>query len=187
MDSQGIIDTFNTKLSEAETAFAEVLRTFRTGRANASVLDGVVVEAYGTSMPLKQVGSINTVGADLIQITPFDPANLAAITTAISSNSSLGLNPSDDGHVVRIHVPPLSEERRQEIAKQINEKAEECFVKMRGFRHDAISSVEQLKKDHKIGEDEAKRLNKTIEDKMALVRKSVEDQVKGKQTEILTI
>lgn len=187
MDSKQLVDSFSQKLSDAQNHLADALKSLRTGRANAAMLDGIMVQAYGSSLPLKQVGGINTVGADLIQITPFDPATLDAISQAIRDNSTLGLNPTDDGRVVRIPVPPLSEERRREIAKQISEKVEECFVRMRNARHEAIDSTDQLKKDRKIGEDEAKRLDKQIEDLMTSTKKAVEEMAKNKEAEILSI
>lgn len=187
MDSKQVLDNFSQKINAAKTQLVDEFKTLRTGRANAAMLDGVMVEAYGSSLPLKQVAGINTVGADLIQITPFDPNTLAEITQAIRDNSALGLNPTDDGRVIRVPVPPLSEERRREIAKQINEKVEECYVKMRSYRHEAISAIDQLKKDKTMGEDEANRLDKQIEDLMSKVRSEVESASKDKESEILSI
>lgn len=187
MDSKKILDNFSAKLNSAKDQLMDDFKSLRTGRANAAMLDGVMVEVYGSSVPLKQVGGISTVGADLIQITPFDPNTIEEICQAIRVNSTLGLNPTDDGRVVRVPVPPLSEERRHEIAKQINEKVEECYVKMRNYRHEAISSINQLKKDKTIGEDEAKRVDKQIEDQMNNIKKSVEEAAKSKEAEILSI
>lgn len=187
MDSKQILDTFSQKVNSAKAQLVDDFKTLRTGRANAAMLDGVVVEAYGSALPLKQVAGINTVGADLIQITPFDPNTLEEISQAIRNNASLGLNPTDDGRVIRVPVPPLSEERRAEIAKVINEKVEECYVKMRSYRHDAISSIDKLKKDKVIGEDDAKRLDKQIETQMDVVKKEVESAAKTKESEILSI
>lgn len=187
MDSKQVVDNFKQKVNSAKTQLVDEFKALRTGRANAAMLDSVVVEVYGSTLPLKQVAGINTVGADLIQITPFDPNTVEEISQAIRSNSSLGLNPTDDGHIVRVPVPPLSEERRHEIAKQINEKVEECYVKMRSYRHDAMSSIDQLKKDKSMGEDEAKRLNKVIEDQMDSIKKEVELIAKNKEAEILAI
>lgn len=187
MDSNQVIDSFKNKLALAKTQLIDDFKTLRTGRANAAMLDGVMVEVYGSTLPLKQVAGINTVGADLIQITPFDPNTVDDISQAIRINSTLGLNPTDDGRIVRVPVPPLSEERRHEIARQINEKVEECFVKMRSYRHEAISSIDQLKKEKALGEDEAKRLDKVIEDQMDSVKKEAEAAAKGKEAEILSI
>jgi ribosome recycling factor len=187
MDSKQVLDNFTQKLTSAKDQLGEEFNSLRTGRANAAMLDTVSVEVYGSSMPLKQVAGISTVGADLIQISPFDPNTIAEIAQAIRSNAALGFNPTDDGHVIRVPVPPLSEERRREIAKQISEKVEECYVKMRNYRHEAISSIDKLKKDKSIGEDEAKRLDKQIEDQMNNLKKMVEEIAKSKETEILSI
>lgn len=187
MDSDKIVANASAKLKEAVNRFTEELKSIRTGRANASMLDGVMVEAYGTSMPLKQVANVVAVEAQLLQVTPFDPSNLANISEAIRNNSSLGLNPSDDGRVIRLPIPPLTEERRREMTKQVNEKVEDCQVRIRGIRHDAIDAIDQLKKDKSIGEDEAKRQNKKIEDLISVERKVIEENAAKKEQEILTL
>src|SRR4051794_34630122 len=118
MNPQQIVTDAQNKLNQNLERFHDGLKTLRTGRANAGMLDSVTVEAYGTPMPLIQVATITVPESQLIQITPFDPNNLAAISTAIRNNPSLGLNPADDGRVVRVPIPPLNEERRRELAKQ---------------------------------------------------------------------
>src|SRR5581483_12422035 len=105
------------KLEAASAHFTQETGKIRTGRAHPGMLDGITVEAYGQKMPLKAVGSIAVPEAQLIQITPFDPNNLQAISEAISNDQSLGLNPADDGRVVRIKIPPLTEETRQQMVK----------------------------------------------------------------------
>jgi len=187
MDSNRIVTSAVEKFKESVGHFTEELKTIRTGRANPSMLDGVVVEAYGTTMPLKQLANVVAIEAQLLQVTPFDPTNIATIVESIRNNSSLGLNPSDDGRVIRLPIPPLTEERRREMSKQISEKAEECLVRMRNVRHDALNAIDQLKKDKSIGEDEASRQHKKIEELMAESRKEVEDKVKQKESEILTL
>src|SRR5690606_20151231 len=109
----------------------------RTGRAHPSMLDGLMVEAYDTQMPLIQVGTVTAPEGQLLQITPFDPSNLQAIATAIRNNPSLGMNPSDDGRVVRVPIPPLNEERRREYVKVVSGKVEDAMIAMRNIRHDA--------------------------------------------------
>src|SRR5579884_1085299 len=158
MDLGSVKDQVSARLKQVEERFNEALKGLRTGRANAAMLDSVMVEAYGTTMPLKQVASIMVPEAQLIQITPFDPNNLAAISTAIRSDSSLGLNPSDDGRVVRVPIPPLTEERRRDLAKQVGQKQEEAMITCRNVRHEALDLIDKAKKDKQIGEDEAKRL-----------------------------
>src|ERR1700722_1890662 len=118
MDLDKVVSDAQNKFTQAVERFADSLKSLRTGRASASILDGVMVEAYGTPMPLIQVANVTAPEAQLLQITPFDPNNLQAIATSIRDNQSLGLNPSDDGHVVRVPIPPLTEERRRELAKQ---------------------------------------------------------------------
>src|SRR5471032_3161276 len=112
MTPQQIVSDAQSELSKAVEHFKDTLKSLRTGRASASMLDGVMVEAYGVATPLNQVSNVTAPEAQLIQITPFDPSNLQAIVTAIRDNQSLGLNPSDDGRVVRVPVPALTEERR---------------------------------------------------------------------------
>lgn len=187
MNTDQIVSDAKTKFSQATEHFENDLKSLRTGRANAAMLDGVIVEAYGTPMPLNQVANVSAPEAQLLQITPFDPGNIAAISNAIRSNPSLGLNPSDDGRVVRIPIPPLTEERRRDIAKQIGEKVEDCMVRMRGIRHDALDAISQAKRDKVIGEDDAKRLEKQIDEAMNAQRNTVEATAKAKETEIMTV
>jgi len=177
----------NTKLKQAAEHFESELKRLRTGRASAGMLDGVMVDAYGTQMPLIQVATIAVPEPQLLQITPFDPSNLQAISAAIRNNQSLGLNPADDGRVVRVPIPPLTEERRRDLAKQIGTKQEDCMVSLRNIRHDAMDAIDKLKKDKQIGEDEAKRLEKQIDDDMAKVRSEVEAAAKAKEQEILSL
>jgi ribosome recycling factor len=187
MNSDSIINEAKTKFTQAYERLQVDLKSLRTGRASVAMLDGVSVEAYGVAMPLNQVATVTAPEAQLIQITPFDPTNLQAIATAIRNNASLGLNPSDDGRVVRVPVPPLTEERRREIAKQIGEKVEECMVRMRSIRHDALDAISALKKDKQIGEDEAKRLEKQVDDALAHERSTIEATSKAKEQEIMNL
>jgi ribosome recycling factor len=184
--SQLISDTKN-KLNLGYEKFQDSLKTLRTGRASASMLDGVVVEVYGTNLPLNQAANVTAPEAQLLQITPFDPNNIAAITTAIRNNPSLGLNPSDDGRVVRIPVPPLTEERRRELAKQVGSKQEECMIALRAVRHEAIDAIDEAKKDKEIGEDEAKRYITQIEDAVSEVKAKVDASSKAKEAEIMKV
>jgi ribosome recycling factor len=184
--SQAVSDA-QAKFSQAIEHFQEALKGLRTGRASASMLDGLMVEAYGTPMPLNQVATVTAPEAQLIQISPFDPANLQAISTAIRNNQQLGLNPSDDGRVVRVPVPPLTEERRRELAKQVGEKLEDSMVRMRGVRHDAMDAISKAKKDKEIGEDDAKRLEKQVDDAMNDARSKADGAAKAKEQEIMTL
>lgn len=187
MNPQQIVEDTKQKCKQALEHFTEDLKKLRTGRANAGMLDGVMVEVYGTSMPLNQVASIATPESQMLQITPFDPNNLQAITSAIRDNPSLGLNPADDGRVVRVPIPPLTEERRRDITKQVGVKQEDCMVRLRSLRHDALDLIEKAKKDKEIGEDDAKRLNLQIEETMNNTKNLVESTAKTKEQEIMTV
>lgn len=178
---------YEDKMNQAVIHFEEELKKVRTGRANASMLDGVMVTAYGSPMPLNQVANVTAPEAQLLQITPFDPNNLQAIASAIRDNPSLGLNPMDDGRVVRVPVPPLTEERRRELAKNLGGKVEDCMVSLRNVRHDALDSINKAKKDKLVGEDDAKRLEKQVDELMAKIKADVDQAAKAKETEIMTI
>lgn len=187
MSPNQVVDKTKSKLQEAVAHFTEELKRLRTGRASATMLDGVMVEAYGSPMPLNQLANVTAPEAQLLQITPFDPSNLQAISNAIRDNQTLGLNPSDDGRVVRASVPALTEERRREITKQVGVKLEECMVRMRGVRHDALDEFEQAKKDKDISEDDAKRYTTQVEEAMSKAKADAEAVAKAKEQEIMTV
>jgi ribosome recycling factor len=187
MDPNQAVTSAQIKFSQAVEHFEEELKKLRTGRAHASMLDGVQVEAYGVSMPLNQVAGVSTPEPQLLQISPFDPNNIAAITAAIRNDQSLGMNPSDDGRVVRVPVPPLTEERRREIVKQVGAKQEECMISLRNIRHDALAAVEGAKKAKDIGEDDAKRLEKQVDDAMNAARAQADQAAKAREQDIMTV
>lgn len=187
MNPNQLIEQTKSKLQTAVNRFQEELKKLRTGRAHPSMLDGVMVVAYGTPMPLIQVGNVTTPEPQLLQITPFDPNNLPAISTAIRDNPSLGLNPMDDGHVVRIQIPPLNEERRRDFVKILGSKVEDCMVSLRNIRHDAMKELDQAKKDKDIGQDEADRVQKQLDEAMNQAKIEVDEAAKAKEQEIMTI
>jgi ribosome recycling factor len=187
MNPNQVVEDAKKKFNGAIEHFKEELKKLRTGRAHPSMLDSVTIEAYGSQMPLIQVGTVTAPEGQLLQITPFDPSNLQAIASAIRDNQSLGLNPMDDGRVVRIPIPPLTEERRREITKQVGAKHEECMIGLRNIRHDSLDTVEKAKKDKEIGEDEAKRLSSQIEDAMNAAKAEAEVTAKTKEQEIMTV
>lgn len=187
MSPNQVIDQAKSKFQGALAHFHEELKKVRTGRAHPGMLDGIMVKAYGTQMPLIQVGNVTAPEAQLLQITPFDPNNIQAIASAIRDNPSLGLNPSDDGRVVRIPIPSLTEERRREYVKMLGGKIEECMVTLRNIRHDSLKAIDQAKIDKSIGEDEANRLEKQVDEAMASTKAQVDAAAKAKEQEILTI
>lgn len=186
MDKEVIADLKDKcKLSEAH--FEQEVGKLRTGRAHPSMVDEVSAEAYGAAMPLKQLATITTPEAQLIQISPFDPSTINAIATAIRNNQSLGFNPVDDGRVIRIQVPPLTTERRQQIVKQLGEKLEEAHIGLRKARHEAMDAIAAAKKNKTVGEDEAKRLQKEVDEQINAAKATVESRAKSKETEIMTV
>ncbi|HVV25815.1 MAG TPA: ribosome recycling factor [Candidatus Saccharimonadales bacterium] len=187
MDANQVVSNAKTKFGQAAERFQDSLKTLRTGRANAAMLDGVMVEAYGTPMPLNQVATISVPDATLIQLSPFDPNNLSAIVEAIRNDSSLGLNPTDDGRVIRVPIPPLTEERRRELAKQVGQKQEEAMIALRAVRHEAMDTLNAAKKDKDISEDEAKRLSGQVDEAMNKTRGDIEAAAKAKESEILSL
>lgn len=187
MNPNQIIDDAKKKFQAAFEHFQSELKKVRTGRAHAGMLDGVMVTAYGSPMPLNQVANVTAPEAQLLQITPFDPNNLQAIASAIRDNPTLGLNPSDDGRVVRVPIPALTEDRRREYVKVLGGKVEDCMIAFRGVRRDAMDAVDQAKKDKAIGEDDAKRLEKQVDEVMNKVKTEVDAAAKAKETEIMTV
>jgi ribosome recycling factor len=151
------------------------------------MLDGITVEAYGTEMPLIQVGSIAAPESQLLQITPFDPNNLEAINAAIRDDQSLGMNPMDDGRVVRVPIPPLTEERRKDIVKILGQKVEDAMISMRSVRHDALKELDEAKKNKVISEDEHKRYADQVEEAMSKAKSNAEEVAKTKESEIMTV
>ena len=187
MSPDQVVSNAQTKLTHAVEHFHVSLKGLRTGRANAAMLDGIMVEAYGTNMPLNQTATIAAPEAQLIVVTPFDPNNLSAISDAIRNTQNLGLNPADDGRVVRVPIPPLNEERRRELAKQVGQKQEEAMISLRNIRHEAMETINEAKKDKDIGEDEAKRLTTQIDEAMHKAQATVEAAGKAKEAEIMTV
>lgn len=187
MNPTQVVNDAQTKLNATVERFRDELKKLRTGRATASMLDTVMVEAYGTPMPMNQVATVSTPEPQLLQVSPFDPSNIQAIANAIRNNPMLGMNPTDDGRVVRIPVPPLTEDRRREIVKQLGGKQEETMVAMRNVRHDALDAISKAKKDKEIGEDDAKRYEKQIDEAMNKARSEAEAAAKAKETEIMKV
>ena len=187
MSPSQIVSDASTKFVASLERFKDNLKALRTGRANSAILDGLTVEAYGQQMPLIQLAGVSAPEAQLLQITPFDVNNIEAISKAIRDNQTLGLNPSDDGRIIRVPIPALTEERRRELAKQIGQKQEECMISLRSVRHEALGIINQAKKDKDIGEDEAKRLEKQIDEAMNKAKTDVEEIAKAKEKELLTI
>lgn len=167
--------------------FEDELKKVRTGRAHPSMLDSVLVEAYGQRMPLNQLANITAPEAQMLTITPFDPSNIQVISAAIRADQSLGLNPSDDGRLVRVPIPALTEERRHQLVKQTSEKVEDARIALRTIRQDALKEAKRMKDGKELSEDDMKRVEKQIDDIMSATNAQIEDAFKAKEKDILTL
>ncbi len=148
-----IMEELNEELENALHAFEKSLSKVRTGRASLALLDGIKLDYYGASTPLNQVATLSVPESRLIVISPWDSSVIGAIERAIHK-SDLGLMPSNDGKIVRIAIPPLTEERRKELVKVVRKMAEECKIKQRNARRDANEKLKNMKKNNEMPEDE---------------------------------
>jgi len=187
MDIDQNLKEAKAKLGDTTEHFKEELKKIRTGRAHPGMLDNIRVEVYGQEMPLKGAATITAPEATLLQITPFDPSNLKAISDAIRGNEALGLNPADDGRVVRIQIPPLTTETRAAMVKILNQKAEDCMISARQIRHEMLRRAEAAQKDKSIGKDEYERFKKQIDEFLTSQKNEVDNFAKAKEQEITTI
>jgi len=173
-------------MQKAVEATQRNLNTIRTGRANASLLDRIVVEYYGTETPLKALANISTPDATTIAIQPYDKSAMASIEKAISL-SDIGLTPNNDGQTIRLNIPPLTSDRRQELVKQAAKLAEEGKVAVRNIRRDAIDSVRKQEKSHDISEDESRDLQEQIQQLTDKYAAKVDEVLAAKEKDITTI
>ncbi len=164
------------------------MATIRTGRANASILDTIQVEYYGAMCPLNQMASVSVPEASMLVLQPFDKSSIKAIETAILK-SDLGLNPGNDGNVIRLPIPPLNEERRKDLVKVVHRLAEEIKTAIRNVRRDANDQVKKLEKEKAVGvsEDTAKKAVEDIQKLTDSHVKEVDEAVKHKEAEIMKV
>ena len=179
-------DTYNQKMQKTLEVFNKELSSLRTGRANANMLDLVKVDVYGQKMPINQLGTITTPEPRMINIQVWDLNNVNLIDSAIKK-SELGLNPQIDGQLVRLPVPDLSEERRNEMKKMIKSMGEKCKISIRNIRREANDDSKNLLKKKEISEDDEKKHEKEIQDLTDNHIKLVDEKVTAKEKEIMTI
>ncbi len=161
-------------------------KSVRAGRANPAVLDRVVVDYYGCPTPLNQMAAISVPEPRMLMVQPWDASTLREIEKAINV-AEIGINPSNDGKVIRLAFPPLTEERRKELVKEISKRSEEAKVAIRNVRRDAIDSLKKLKKDNEITEDDLKDGEKKLQDITDSYVKQTDEMEKSKEQEILSI
>ncbi|HXX46414.1 MAG TPA: ribosome recycling factor [Candidatus Acidoferrales bacterium] len=174
------------RMEKAVEDFRKDLASVRTGRANVALLDHVRVDYHGTPMPINQLGTLNVPDPMMIVISPWDPGALTLIDKAIRT-SDLGLNPTNDGKVVRVPIPPLTEERRKDLVKHIHKVLENHRTAVRNIRRDIKEAVEKLEKEKKISEDERKRSLDELEKLTHSETKKIEDLSAAKEKEVMEI
>jgi ribosome recycling factor len=173
-------------MEKAVTDLQHAMATIRTGRASVSLLDHVRVDYYGTPTPLNQVGNLHVPDPTLITVQPWDVSQIGAIEKAIRA-SDLGLNPANDGKLIRIPIPPLNEERRKELVKHLHTVAEDHRVAIRNIRRDGNEVVKKLLKDKKIAEDEERRALDEVQKMTDTYMLKLDQAAKNKEKEILEI
>ena len=178
--------SYNQKMDKTFDVFIKELTSLRTGRANSSMLDLIKVDVYGQKMPINQIGSITTPEARMINIQVWDQNNVPLIDSAIRK-SDLGLNPQIDGQLIRLPIPDLSEERRNEMKKLIKSMGEKSKISIRNIRREANDELKNLLKSKEISEDEEKKFEKKIQTLTDEQIKIVDEKVISKETEIMKI
>ncbi len=178
---------YEEKFELAIAHFEDELKKVRTGRAHPGQLDGIKVTVYGVQMPLNQAANITAPEAQMLQVTPFDPSNMQAISAAIRADQSLGFNPSDDGHIIRVPVPALTEDRRKMLVKQASEKVEETRIALRNIRQDALKEAKRRKEAKELSEDDVKRIEKGIDDDISSYNIKIDEIFRLKEKDILTV
>ena len=180
------IETAKEKMAKTIAVLHRDLSSLRAGRANAQVLDRIMVDYYGTPTPVNQVGNISSPEARMLVITPYDPSVLNPLEKAIQK-SDLGINPSNAGKCIRLIFPELTEERRKELAKTIQKKGEESKVAIRSIRRDAIEQIKKAQKDSEITEDDRKKLEDQAQKLTDSHIKDIDKIVSDKQKEIMEV
>lgn len=182
--SQQVLRDIEQRMTGAETALSKALGSIRAGRANASLLEGIQVLYYGAPTPLNQLAQISVPEARMLTITPFDKGSLEEIEKAINK-SDIGITPSNDGNMVRLVIPQLTEERRRDIAKLVGEESENAKVAVRNIRRDGLDEFRKLEKSGDISEDELRRFEKDVQGLTDQSVKNIDALAAEKEREIL--
>jgi ribosome recycling factor len=181
-----VIENLKTELDKTHAALKKELSHVRTGRASTTLLEGIHVDYYGTRTPLNQLASLSAPEPSLLVIQPYDKSVIQAIEKAIQT-SDLGLNPQNDGKLIRIPIPPLTEERRRELVKHVKKVAEEFRVGARNHRRDALEMLKELEKDKDINEDDRRHADQKVEAMTKECLERMEKTLKAKEDEIMAV
>jgi ribosome recycling factor len=183
---KGTYQQLKSKMESTVEDFRGHLLAARTGRANVHMLDQIKVDYYGTDTPVAQMGQVSTPEPTLILVQPYDMGMVSAIEKAIRT-SSVGLNPMTDGKVIRVPVPPMTEERRKEVVKQLNKTLEDHKTAIRNIRRDGNEHIRKAAKDKLISADDEKRASEEVQQLTDVEIKRIEDLCKAKEKEIMTV
>jgi ribosome recycling factor len=183
---KGLSADLKRRMDQAVTAFQANLASIRTGRASVHMLDSIKVDYYGTHTPISQLAQVSAPEAQLIVISPWDPTILKEIEKAIQT-SDLGFNPQSDGKIIRVPVPPMTEERRRDVVKHLNRVLEEQRTAVRNVRRDGNDALKKLAKDKKIGEDEEKRALEEVQKMTGEEIRRMEELSRKKEAEVMQV
>jgi ribosome recycling factor len=181
-----LLDDAKGRMTKSVESSRGELATVRTGRASPHLLDRIVVDYYGAQTPLKQLANVSTSDARLLTVTPFDKSSIGAIEKSIQE-SDIGLTPSNDGNVIRLQIPELTEERRREMVKVVHGVAEEGRIAIRNIRRDVMQDLRDLKKDGEAGEDDERRAESALQKQTDDAIAEIDGLLKGKEEEILEV
>lgn len=186
MSAEEIMLNSEEMMEKSVTHLSKEFRTVRTGRATPAIIENISVPAYGSQMPMKQCGTISVPEARQLLVKPFDPQLLKDIEKALIA-SDLGVNPQNDGKVIRLTFPPLTEERRKKLAQELKAKGEDTKVIIRNARRDGLKDLEKLQKDKLITEDDLKGYKDEVQELVKKYEKKVDEEVSRKTEEIMEI
>ena len=181
-----LIDDAKRRMDRSVEATQQEFNTVRTGRASAALLDRIQIDYYGTATPLKQLAAINVPEPRMLTIQPFDPGSVKSIERALME-SDLGLNPSNDGKIIRLPIPQLTEERRKELVKVVRHLAEEGRIAVRNVRRDVMHDLKELVRDGEVGDDEERRAEERVQKMTDEHVHRIDELLKRKEAEILEV
>lgn len=182
-----ILSQASPRMDKAVDHLQDSLRAIRTGRATTALLDGLTVEQYGQTTPLKAVATLSTPDAHTIAVTPWDKSLMTTIEKSIRESQSLGLNPSNDGSTIRLNIPPMTTERREQLVKQLGEQIEACHVSIRAVRHDLLDEARKEEKAGRATQDDLKGIETDLNKKIDVYRAKLEEIRKAKVAEIMEV
>lgn len=186
MEKEQLLSTLTTKMEGSLRSLDNDLKGLRTGRASVNLLDPVMVEAYGSRMPLSQVATVSTPDARIIAVQVWDKGMVKAVEKAITE-ANLGLNPAADGQLIRLPLPPLTEERRKELVKLAHKYGENTKIAIRNVRRDGMDELKKMEKDNVIGKDEHHSMSESVQKLTDDFSNKIDAQIKIKEQEILTV